>query len=109
VLADPPKLPAGVLGPSEAAKKVGEKVTVQFAVASAGGQTNLYLNSEKDYRAAGNFAIVLTPEARKGKWAKATADTFAGKTVRATGTVKLNKDAPQLEVADEKDLEVVER
>ena len=51
---------------------------------------------------------VLPPDARKGKWAKATADTFTGKTVRATGTIKLNKDAPQLEIADEKDLEVVE-
>jgi alkaline phosphatase D len=107
-LAEQPKLPAGVLNPAEAARKVGEKVTVQFAVGSAGGQTNLYLNSEKDYRARGNFAIVLTPDARKGKWARAAADTFTGKTVRATGTVKLNKDAPQLEIADEKDLEVAE-
>jgi alkaline phosphatase D len=108
-VAEQPKLPAGVLSPAEAAKKVGEKVTVQFAVGSAGGQMNLYLNTEKDFRAKGNFAIVLTPEARKGKWAKATAETFAGKTVRATGTIKLNKDAPQLEVADEKDLEIVEK
>jgi alkaline phosphatase D len=107
-LAEQPKLPAGVLNPAEAARKVGEKVTVQFVVGSAGGQTNLYLNSEKDYRARGNFAIVLTPDARKGKWARAAADTFTGKTVRATGTVKLNKDAPQLEIADEKDLEVAE-
>src|SRR5205807_3686207 len=34
-----PKLPAGVLSPAEAAKKPGEKVTVQFTVASTGGTT----------------------------------------------------------------------
>ena len=44
---------------------------------------------------------------RKGKWQAANADTFAGKTVRATGTIRLNKDASQLEIADEKDLEIV--
>jgi alkaline phosphatase D len=108
-VAEQPKLPEGVLSPAEAAKKVGEKVTVQFAVGSVGGQMNLYLNSEKDFRAKGNFAIVLPPDARKGKWVKAGADTFTGKTVRATGTIKLNKDAPQLEIANEKDLEIVEK
>ncbi|HVL11390.1 MAG TPA: alkaline phosphatase D family protein [Gemmata sp.] len=101
------KLPDGVLAPADAAKKVGEKVTVQLVVASVGGQTNLYLNSEKDFRAKGNFTVVLPPAVRKGKWQAANADTFVGKTVRATGTIRLNKDAPQLEGADEKDLEVV--
>src|SRR5205823_6515744 len=95
--AERPKLPEGVLTPAEAARKVGEKVTVQYAVASVGGQTNMYLNSEKDFRGKDNFAVVLGPKARTGKWEKATAATFVGKTVRATGTVRLNKDAPQLE------------
>jgi alkaline phosphatase D len=101
------KLPAGVLSPAEAAKKVGETVTVQFAVKSVGGKTNLYLNSETDFRAETNFAVVLTPDAQKGKWAKAGPDTFVGKTIRATGTIRLNKDRPQLEVAEEKGIEVV--
>ncbi|MBA4068149.1 MAG: phosphodiesterase [Isosphaera sp.] len=103
----PAKLPAGVLTPAEAAKKVGEKVTVQFVVASVGGKANLYLNSVKDFRAKDNFAVVLGAKAQAGPWEKAGPDTFVGKTVRATGTVKLFKDAPQLEVADPKDLEVV--
>jgi alkaline phosphatase D len=103
------KLPDGVLSPAEAAKKVGEKVTVQFVVQSVGGKVNLYLNSEKDFRAKENFAVVLTPDAQKGKWAKAGPDTFTGKTVRATGTIRLNKDNPQLEVTDEKSLEIVEK
>jgi len=101
------KLPEGVLSPAEAAKRVGEKVTVQYVVASVGGQTNMYLNSEKDFRSKDNFAVVLSPKVRTGKWERATAATFVGKTVRATGTVKLNKDAPQLEVTDETQIEIV--
>jgi len=31
-----------------------------------------------------------------------------GKTVRVTGTVKLSKDNPQIEVSDEKQIEIVE-
>jgi alkaline phosphatase D len=108
-VADRPKLPEGVLTPAEAAKRVGEKVTVQYAVASVGGQTNMYLNSEKDFRSKDNFAVVLSPKVRTGLWEKATAATFVGKTVRATGTVRLNKDAPQLEVTDEKQVELVDK
>lgn len=108
VVAERPKLPEGVLTPAEAAKKNGEKVTVQYVVASTGGQTNLYLNSEKDFRSKDNFAVVLTPKAKTGAWEKATGSTFQGKTIRATGTVKLNKDNPQLEITDEKQLMVVE-
>lgn len=104
-----PKLPEGVLSPAEAAKRVGEKVTVQFAVASVGGKTNLYLNSNKDFRAKDNFAVVLDPKVRTGKWEKAGPDTFVGKTLKATGTVRLNKDSPQLEVTDPKDVEIVEK
>lgn len=105
----PMNLPEGVISPADAAKKVGEKVTVQYTVASVGGKANLYLNTNKDFRAKDNFAVVLTPKAQTGKWEKAGADTFVGKTIRATGTVRLNKDAPQVEIADPKDLEIVEK
>ncbi len=108
-VAEQPKLPEGVLSPAEAAKKVGEKVTVQFLVQSVGGKTNLYLNSNKNFRAKDNFAVVLGVKVQTGKWEKAGADTFTGKTVRATGTIKLNKDAPQLEIAAATDLEIVEK
>ena len=104
-----PKLPDGVLSPAQAAKKVGEKVTVQYTVASTGGQVNLYLNSDKDFRSKDNFAVVLTPKGKTGKWEKAAGDTFKGKTIKVTGTIKLSKDAPQLEVTDEKQLEIVEK
>lgn len=102
-----PKRPAGVLTPAEAARKAGESVTVQYVVASTGGQFNLYLNSEKDFRGKDNFAVVLTPKGKVGPWAKATGATFQGQTIRATGTVKMSKDSPQLEVTDPRQLEVV--
>jgi alkaline phosphatase D len=103
-----PKLPAGVLSPAEATKKPGEKVTVQFTVASTGGTTNLYLNSDKDFRSKDNFAVVLPAKGRPEKWAKATGDTFKGKIIKVTGVVKLNKDNGQIEVTEEGQLEIVE-
>lgn len=102
------KLPDGVLSPAEAAKKPGETVKVQFVVQSAAGKANLYLNSQKDFKAKDNFAVVLPVKAQTGAWAKATPDTFLGKTVRVTGKVEVNKfGSVQLEVADEKSLEIV--
>ena len=102
------KLPEGVLSPADAAKKVGEKVTVQFAVQSAGGQTNLYLNAQKNFKAKDNFAVVLPAKVQTGPWAKVGPDTFVGKTVRATGKVIMTpQGAFQLEIAEEKDLEIV--
>jgi alkaline phosphatase D len=104
----PVKLPAGVLAPADAAKKVGEKVTVQFVVRSVGGKVNLYLNSQRDFRAKDNFAVVLPMKVRTGKWEKADADTFVGKSVRATGKVGQNKQgAVTLEIAEEGALEIV--
>ena len=79
-----------------------------MTVASSGGNANLYLNSDKNFRAKENFAVVLTPKAKTGKWEKATGETFNGKVIRATGTVKLNKDAPQIDITDPAQLEIVE-
>ncbi len=102
------KLPDGVLSPALAAKKIGEKVTVQYTVQSVGGKTTLYLNSAKDFRAKDNFAVHLTPKAQTGKWEKAGPETFVGKTVRVTATMKLNKfDTTEMEITDAKDLEIV--
>lgn len=103
-----PKLPDGVLTPAEAAAKNGQKVTVQFVVQSTGGQTNLYLNSARDFRAKDNFAVALTPQAKAGPWAAATGATFQGKTVRATGTVQVANGNARIEVADPASLVVVE-
>src|SRR5262249_27875096 len=52
--------PAKAISPADAARKVGEKVTVEMTVASTGGRGNrLFLNSEKNFRDGKNFAIVL--------------------------------------------------
>ncbi len=102
------KLPDGVLSPADAAKKVGETVKVQFVVQSVGGKANLYLNSQKSFMAKDNFAVVLPVKLQAGMWAKAGADTFVGKTVRATGKIEVNKSGSvQLEIAEEKALEIV--
>ncbi|MBP3958580.1 alkaline phosphatase family protein [Gemmata sp. G18] len=106
--ASPAKAPDGVLTPADTAKKIGETVKVQFVVQSVGGKTNLYLNSNKDFRAKDNFAVVLPMKVQTGPWAKAGPDTFVGKTIRATGKIEVNKsDSVQLEIADEKGLEIV--
>jgi hypothetical protein len=103
-----PKLPEGVLSPAEAAKKAGEKVTVQYVVQSVGGKANLYLNSQKNFMAKDNFAIVLPTKLQTGKWEKANAETFVNKTVRATGTIMVNKQGTaQLEITEEKAIEIV--
>ena len=103
-----PKLPAGVLSPAEAAAKLGQTVTVQYAVASTGGATNLYLNSARDFRAKDNFAVALTPRAKAGPWVTATGATFQGKTIRATGTVQAVGGSPRIEVTDPANLTIVE-
>ncbi len=101
--------PQGVLTPAEAAQKPGETVTVQFTVQSVGGKTTIYLNSHKDFRAKDNFAVHLTPPAQTGPWAKVTPERFLGQTIRVTGKVQINKyDQPQLEVVDEKALQIVD-
>ena len=101
------KLP-GVLSPAEAAKKAGEKVTVQFVVQSVGGKATLYLNSQKDFKAKDNFAVHLPMKLQTGKWEKVGPDTFTGKTIRATGKVEVNKfGQAQLEITEEKSLELV--
>ncbi|HYH64789.1 MAG TPA: alkaline phosphatase D family protein [Urbifossiella sp.] len=103
-----PKLPDGVLTPAEAAAKAGQKVTVQFPVASTGGMANLYLNSARDFRAKDNFAVALTPAAKAGPWADASGATFLGKTIRATGTVQLVSGSARIEVTAPAQLVLVE-
>lgn len=108
--APPVPLPAGVVGAREAAALVGREVTVQFAV--KGGRAvsqgkRILLNSESDFRAKANFTVVVNEKAMTGPYEKATFDTFAGKTVRAMGTVTLFQGAPQVQVDDASRLEIV--
>ena len=64
-----PKRPEGVLTPAEAAKKVGETVTVQFAV--KGGRAvnegkRILLNSDADFKAKENFTVLLNQKGMTG-------------------------------------------
>jgi alkaline phosphatase D len=106
------KLPEGVLTPSEAAKKVGENVTVQFDIKSLRAVNEgkrILMNSDKDFKAKENFTVVLNAKGMTGKWEKATADTFKDKTIRAKGKVTMFKDSPQIQIDDEKDLEIIDK
>lgn len=103
-----PKPPEGVLTPAEATKKPGEAVKVQFTVQSVGGKANLYLNSNKDFKAKDNFAVVVPVKAQKGALAKADVEKLVGQTIRVSGKVEINKQGnAQLEIADEKAFEIV--
>lgn len=110
-----PKLPPGVLTPHEALKKVGEEVTVQLQVqAGRGFKERILLNSEKDFRSEKNLTVVVTAKALTGKWEKATFETFKDKTVRVKGKVtkftpKTGSDQIQIELSDEKQIEIVEK
>lgn len=104
--------PEGVLSPADAAKKVGEMVTVQFEVKAArnlGEGKRFFLNSESNLRDEKNFTIVLNAKARGAKWKDATDATFKGKTVRVKGKVTEFQKKPQIEVNEEDQIEIVEK
>lgn len=111
-VADLPHTPRdGAISPRDAIKKVGEKVVIEMKVQATGQPKTgmrLFLNSERDFRSELNFTVVLNAAARKGKWEKATADTFKDKVIRVTGTVSEFRNSPQIEVNDEKQIEIVE-
>jgi DNA/RNA endonuclease YhcR with UshA esterase domain len=101
------------LTPAEAAKKVGEKVTVEMEVKSAGkGSGVVFLNSEADFKDAKNFTLFINKAGvEKFKEAKIEdpADHFKGKIVRATGKVTLYRERPQIIVEDPAQLVVVKK
>ncbi|MFO0797887.1 MAG: hypothetical protein U0804_10435 [Gemmataceae bacterium] len=103
---------AAPLTPADAAKKVDQKVTVEFLVKSTGGKTAVYLNSEEDFKSDKNFTVFLPAKAvEKFKAAKVDdpAAHFKGKTVRVTGTVTLFKEKPQIKVDGPDQVKVVEK
>jgi DNA/RNA endonuclease YhcR with UshA esterase domain len=54
-----------------------------------------------------NFTVVLNAAAMKGKWAKATGETFKDTVIRVTGTVSEYRGSPQIQVDDEKHIQVI--
>lgn len=104
--------PTKPLTPAEAAKKVDEKVSVEFEVKSTGGKNNRYLNSKEDYKDADNFTVFIPKEALdKFKEAKIDDPTayYKGKTIRVAGTVVRYDDKPQIRVEDPALITVVDK
>jgi alkaline phosphatase D len=107
---------AGTVGPAEAAKMVGQKVTLEMKVNSTGQATNgsrIFLNSAASFRDSANFTVVLDKRAVGDKLKAAGVDEpltyYKGKTVRVTGTVSVFNDRPQIVVEDAGQIAVVER
>lgn len=102
---------AKAVTPSEAAKKIGEKVLVEFVVGSTGGNNNFYINSEKDFMDPKNLTIIL-PKPSKIKFMKSQKiedldKHFEGKTVRISGTVKLFEGKPRIQVDEPNQITIV--
>lgn len=103
----------GAITPDEAAKKVGETVTIEFAVKSTGqtrDKSRVFLNSIEN-RDKDNFTIVLDMKAvEAGLKAAGVADPrehYKGKTIRVTGAVALFRDSPQIVVTEATQIAVV--
>jgi DNA/RNA endonuclease YhcR with UshA esterase domain len=109
-IADEPPKP---IGPAEAAKKVGEQVTLRMEVKSVALQSGVcFLNSEEDYQIAKNFTVFIDKEAlQKFKEAKIDdpAAHFKGKTVQVKGKVKLYRDRPEIAISGPSEIEVVDK
>jgi DNA/RNA endonuclease YhcR with UshA esterase domain len=101
-----------VLSPAEALTKAeGTEIQVQFTV--LGGRAvsmgkRILLNSEKDFQSDKNFTVVVNEKAMKGAFDKATYDTFKGKVIRAKGKLSKFQDKLQIQIDDEKKIEIVE-
>ena len=104
------------LGPVEARKKVGKKITVEMTVKAAKDRLEkrgeIYLDSQEDFKDEKNFAIVITKKgAASLKEAGITdpAAHFKGKKVRATGKVKEVDGVPRIEIDDAKQITLAEK
>jgi DNA/RNA endonuclease YhcR with UshA esterase domain len=101
------------IGPTEAAKKVNEEVTLQMEVKSSALRESVcFLNSEEDFKDAKNFTIFIDKDAlAKFKEAKIDdpAAHFKGKTVQVKGKVMLYRDRPEIKVSGPEAITVVEK
>jgi DNA/RNA endonuclease YhcR with UshA esterase domain len=102
------------LTPPEARKQVGKEITVKMDVKAAKDRLEnrgeIYLDAEENFKDEKNFAVVITKAgAASLKEAGITdpAEHFRGKTIRATGVVKVVDDVPRVEIDEAKQIEVV--
>jgi len=104
------------LTPVEARKKVGEKIAVEMTVRAAKDRLEkrgeIYLDSELDFRARENFAVVITKTGAaslREAGIDSPAEHFKDKKIRATGLVKEVQGVPRIEIDDAKQIRVVAR
>lgn len=97
----------------EAAKKIDQKVVVEFEVKSASLRNGvLFLNSMEDHKDAKNFTVFVDKAGvEKLKTAKIDDPVkhFKGKVVTVTGTVTNFKEKPQIKVSDAESIKLVEK
>lgn len=110
---EPVTLPEGVISPAAALKKAkGDEVTVQFEVAggnTVSGGKRVLLNSLQDFKSVDCFTVVVNEKAMTGAFAKATFDTFKGKTIRAKGKLSEYGGKLELVIDDAAMLEVMDK
>jgi hypothetical protein len=99
------------VSPAEAAKQVGKKLTVEMEVKSVGkGKGVFFLNSEKDFKDEKNFTLFIDKDgAKKFEEAKLDPTSYSGKTVRASGEVKLFRERPEIVITDPKQIRLSTR
>lgn len=107
--ADEPK----AITPAEVSQHVNQTVTVEMTVLSSrllADRSICFLNSHKDFREQGNFAVVILKEpieAFKAAEIPDPAAHFQGKKVRVTGKVTSRDEKPQIRVEATKQIELV--
>jgi len=100
-----------VVSATDAGSHVGERVIVEGRVASAAFLSHLrgeptFLNLDRPYPNQ-PFTVVIWGQYRSG-FARAPHELFRDETIRVTGTVKLYRDRPQIEVTEADQIELVD-
>jgi hypothetical protein len=104
------------IGPVEARKQVGKKITVEMPVRAAKDRLEkrgeIYLDAEENFKDEKNFAVVITKKGAASLQAAGINDPaahFKDKMIRATGTVSVVDGIPRIEVDDAKQVRVVNK
>ena len=101
------------LGPVEARKQIGKKITVEMPVKAAKDRLEkrgeIYLDAEENFKDEKNFAVVITKKgAQSLKEAGITdpAAHYKDQMILATGTVREVDGIPRIEIDDAKQLRI---
>ena len=97
-----PDYPASPVQPLDG--KIGEIMTLDFKIASTGGNPRFYLNSEKDFQNRENISVVIF-DAKKKLERLGLNTELIGKRIRVTGEIVLNGSWVNLELKDQSQIE----